>query len=217
MNNILDDEELKEFAGRIAAALNQMPGVIDEQTIENMADLFARQMQIRLAGSLRTSVLRLVQHVVFHSRPYSCSIFFSEGYRPWFDAFWSAHTPHSYWDRYQTYLLVKREMHLEHVRSIDAITSIIVDHLEDPNKVGQWSRRGMVVGQVQSGKTANYIGVACKAADCGYRLIVIMAGMLNALRNQTQRRVDEGFIGKATAGRLAEAREELTNRPTARK
>lgn len=200
MKTTLEDEELKEFAGRIAAALNQMPGVIDEQTIEKMADLFAQQMQIRLVGTLRTSVLRLVQHVVFHSRPYSCSIFFAEGYRPWFNAFWSVHAPHSYWDRYQSYLLVKRRMQLEHVRSIDAITSIIADHLEDPNKIGQWSRRGMVVGQVQSGKTANYIGVACKAADCGYRLIVIMAGMLNALRNQTQRRVDEGFIGKATAG-----------------
>ena len=200
MNSTLSDEELKEFAGRIAAALNQIPVTIDEQIIEEMADLFAKKMQIRLTGQLRTSVLRLVQHVVLHSRPYSFSVF-SEEYRPWFEAFWAANYPHPYWERYQTYLLVKKGMQLEHVRSLDSITSAIVDHLENPNKAGQWTRRGMVVGQVQSGKTANYIGVVCKAADCGYRLIVIMAGTLNALRNQTQYRVDEGFIGKATAGK----------------
>ena len=53
----------------------------------------------------------------------------------------------------------------------------------------------MVVGYVQSGKTANYIGLMNKAADAGYKVIIILAGMLNSLRNQTQHRVDNGFIG----------------------
>ena len=57
------------------------------------------------------------------------------------------------------------------------------------------------MGPVQSGKTANYIGVVTKAADAGYRVIIIIAGLQNKLRNQTQRRVDEGFIGfSSTAG-----------------
>ena len=51
------------------------------------------------------------------------------------------------------------------------------------------------MGHVQSGKTANYIGVVTKAADAGYRVIIIIAGLQNKLRDQTQRRVDEGFIG----------------------
>lgn len=67
-----------------------------------------------------------------------------------------------------------------------------------------WSRRGMVVGHVQSGKTQNYTGLICKAADVGYRLIVVIAGIHNNLRNQTQARIDEGFIGRDT-GRLAHA------------
>ena len=62
----------------------------------------------------------------------------------------------------------------------------------------------MVVGHVQSGKTANYTGLICKAADAGYRLIVVIAGIHNNLRNQTQARIDEGFIGRDT-GRLAHA------------
>ena len=56
----------------------------------------------------------------------------------------------------------------------------------------------MVVGHVQSGKTANYTGLICKAADAGYRLIIVIAGIHNNLRNQTQARIDEGFIGRDT-------------------
>jgi hypothetical protein len=56
-------------------------------------------------------------------------------------------------------------------------------------------RRGLVVGQVQSGKTANYTGLVCKAADAGYKLIVILTGLHNSLRSQTQLRLDEGFLG----------------------
>ena len=70
------------------------------------------------------------------------------------------------------------------------------DRLEDPRRPGPWDRRGMVVGQVQSGKTANYTGLICKAADAGYRLIVVLAGMHNSLRSQTQRRLDEGFLAR---------------------
>ena len=53
----------------------------------------------------------------------------------------------------------------------------------------------MVVGHVQSGKTANYTGLICKAADAGYRLVIVIAGIHNNLRNQTQERIDEGFAG----------------------
>jgi hypothetical protein len=62
----------------------------------------------------------------------------------------------------------------------------------------------MVVGHVQSGKTANYTGLICKAADAGYRLIIVIAGVHNNLRNQTQRRIDEGFVGKDSARMLSQ-------------
>ena len=45
----------------------------------------------------------------------------------------------------------------------------------------------MVMGHVQSGKTANYTGLICKAADAGYKVVIIIAGLHNNLRNQTQR------------------------------
>lgn len=76
--------------------------------------------------------------------------------------------------------------------------SKILGLLQDPTDDGQWNRRGLVIGHVQSGKTANYLGVVAKAADAGYKFIVVIAGIHNNLRKQTQRRVDEGFIGRSS-------------------
>ena len=71
----------------------------------------------------------------------------------------------------------------------------MLDLIQDPTFPGPWDRRGLVVGHVQSGKTGHYTGLVCKAADAGYKVIVVIAGVHNNLRNQTQGRIDEGFIG----------------------
>lgn len=106
-----------------------------------------------------------------------------------------------YWDRYRR-LLAQNGLPPSVVRATDEVTDRILDRLGNPRDMSNWSRRGMVVGHVQSGKTANYTGLVCKAADAGYRLIVVIAGIHNNLRNQTQGRIDEGFIGRDTS-RLA--------------
>ena len=80
-------------------------------------------------------------------------------------------------------------------------TESILRKLENPARHGPWDRRGMVVGQIQSGKTANYTGLICRAADAGYRLIVVLAGIHNNLRSQTQLRLDAGFLGIDTQRR----------------
>ncbi len=122
---------------------------------------------------------------------------FAEEYRPWL-ASAKGNIDWFYWNRYRRYLGEKR-LPPQVIQKIDSITERILDHLEDPKKEGKWSRRGMVVGHVQSGKTDNFIGVVNKAADSGYRVIVVLAGMLNSLRNQTQERLDMGFLGIDTS------------------
>lgn len=123
-------------------------------------------------------------------------------FRPWLrDAKIGGLIDPYYWDRYRQ-LLGKNGLPPGVVRSTDEVTDKILDRLGDPRDMSSWSRRGMVVGHVQSGKTANYTGLVCKAADAGYRLIIVIAGIHNNLRNQTQARLDEGFIGRDTA-RLA--------------
>lgn len=106
-----------------------------------------------------------------------------------------------YWARYRQ-LLLQKGMSPNVIRATDEVTDKVLDRLGNPRDLSSWSRRGMVVGHVQSGKTANYTGLVCKAADAGYRLIIVIAGIHNNLRNQTQSRLDEGFIGRDTA-RLA--------------
>ena len=70
----------------------------------------------------------------------------------------------------------------------------------DPTADGAWARKGLVMGNVQSGKTQNYIGLINKAMDSGYKIIILLGGHLNDLRKQTQERVDEGVIGRTSQG-----------------
>ena len=115
------------------------------------------------------------------------------GFEPWLEDARSGLDPY-YWDRYRQ-LLVSKDFSGHVLATLDSVTDRILGFLENPTKPGEWDRRGMVVGHVQSGKTANYTGLVCKAADAGYKVIVIIAGIHNNLRNQTQRRIDEGFVG----------------------
>lgn len=99
-----------------------------------------------------------------------------------------------YWDRYRE-MLQNEGWPSTVLAAMDRETDRILDGLADPRDEGPWDRRGMVIGNVQSGKTANYIGLMCKAADAGYRVIIVIAGIHEMLRSQTQRRIDEGFLG----------------------
>ena len=107
-----------------------------------------------------------------------------------------------YWGRYQK-LLGKKEFSGQVLATLDDVTNRTLGLLENPDKRGKWDRRGMVVGHVQSGKTANYTGLICKAADAGYRIIVIIAGIHNNLRSQTQMRIEEGFIGRNSSNLMS--------------
>ena len=89
-----------------------------------------------------------------------------------------------YWSRYRKLLSLKG-LPKSVIDATDEVTDRVLNRLGNPRNMSPWSRRGMVVGHVQSGKTANYTGLICKAADAGYRLIVVIAGIHNNLRNQT--------------------------------
>ncbi len=117
-----------------------------------------------------------------------------EKHRPWIHDR-KAQINWRFWRRYERYLKERKGWVPASLISLNELTDTILDRLEDPTRPGSWDRRGMVVGSVQSGKTANYTGLICKAADAGFKLIIVMAGMHNNLRSQTQWRLDEGFLG----------------------
>ena len=97
-----------------------------------------------------------------------------------------------YWNRYRDYL--SESFPQDVVKIINDDTDVVMDNIENP-EIDSFSRFGMVVGHVQSGKTANYSSLVCKAADAGYKFLVVIAGGINNLRDQTQARLNEAFIG----------------------
>ena len=120
---------------------------------------------------------------------------------PWLDAAKVEIEPY-YWNRYRDHL-IREGFATAAITTLDEVTDRVLDLMQHPLREGPWDRRGMVVGHVQSGKTANYTGLICKAADAGYKLIVVIAGVHNNLRSQTQRRIDEGFVGRDSARLLS--------------
>ena len=100
-----------------------------------------------------------------------------------------------FWKRYRVHLAQQEKLGEPILKSLDESTESIVNLCGDPNGNAPFQRRGLIIGDVQSGKTANYIGICCKAADAGYRVIVLLTGTLESLRKQTQQRLDEGFVG----------------------
>jgi len=102
-----------------------------------------------------------------------------------------------YWHRLRRYM--ERKLSVDIVDALDESTDGILGLLEDPKRDGFWDRRGLVVGHVQSGKTSSYSALICKAADAGYKIIIVLAGMHNNLRSQTQIRLEEAFLGYETS------------------
>lgn len=99
-----------------------------------------------------------------------------------------------YWSRYRELLLLNGWSPLV-AGTLDRSMDELLDLLGDPTTTGTWKRRGLVVGDVQSGKTASYAALICKAADAGYRMVILLAGTLENVRRQTQERLDAAFVG----------------------
>jgi len=116
------------------------------------------------------------------------------GHEPWLNS--SRKQDWRYWQRYREWL--ERKLSWKAVEALNQSTDTVLELLEDPLREGRWDRRGLVVGHVQSGKTGNYTGLICKAADAGYKIVIVLAGLHNNLRSQTQIRLEEGFLGYET-------------------
>ncbi|MCX6376459.1 MAG: hypothetical protein NTU88_10585 [Armatimonadetes bacterium] len=115
------------------------------------------------------------------------------GPRAWFEN-WDPSAGY-YWRQQRTYLIDHIGWARPDVESLDDATDRILSHLEDPRPEGppEFSVRGLVMGYVQSGKTANFCALVAKAADLGYKLVIVLSGIHNSLRLQTQRRINRAL------------------------
>ncbi|MEH7393188.1 Z1 domain-containing protein [Bacillus sp. JJ1474] len=103
-----------------------------------------------------------------------------------------------YWTRYRRYLTEVKKWPLEAVQAIDETTNQIMASIGNPKSMEPFDNRGLALGYVQSGKTANFTGLINKAYDLGYKLVIVLSGIHNDLRAQTQIRLNEEVIGNRT-------------------
>lgn len=104
-----------------------------------------------------------------------------------------------FWTRYKDYLIDEKHFSPNVVSTLgeDTLDQKLMNYILNPNVKYQTPvfNRGLIIGDVQSGKTSTYIGFICKAADAGYKVFILLTGTIESLRKQTQERVEEGFIG----------------------
>lgn len=103
-----------------------------------------------------------------------------------------------FWERYYRYLkelgsIDDKSINLLHEKTLPDIMNCLYNPKEKFD--GKRLKRGLIIGDVQSGKTATYSGLICKAADAGYKVVILLAGITESLRQQTQERIDEGIVG----------------------
>jgi hypothetical protein len=187
----------------IDKALNICRAIIGERSSVTPAEINAAIEQC-LSMSMFSAVDRAQLYVELH-KLYNVKqeaykmLFDSERNTPWLLDFKANHQKGDwkFWNRYTTYLQNIKNFAPKVIDEIDRLTDDILDKLYDPTirDVKGIDKQGLVVGQVQSGKTANYTGLICKAADVGFNLIIVLAGLHNNLRSQTQHRLDEDFLG----------------------
>lgn len=122
------------------------------------------------------------------------TIVISDEFKPWYTP--ERRAEHEfYWPAYRQHLLSANGWQPDSIADLDDATTRVVERLSDPYRTDAYQSKGLVVGYVQSGKTANFTGVLAKSIDAGYRLIIVLTGTVELLRAQTQRRIDMELVG----------------------
>lgn len=174
----------------VSMALVALPGdrVPTEEEIREIVNRLAEAFKVD--DPTRTQILQKVmaRRLVKMDTGFALS----EHHVPWVNARRPRIDPF-YWSRFK--LMLQKEWAPGVVTGLDRSTDEILDLLGNPEELDTWKRRGLVMGDVQSGKTATYSALICKAADAGYRFIVLLTGTIENLRRQTQERLDIGFVG----------------------
>ena len=111
---------------------------------------------------------------------------------------------HGYWNRYSQYLREVKDWDINDIQNnIDKPTDTLMNCLLNPALNVEGKRQGLVFGHVQSGKTSHFIGLINKGIDAGYNVIIVLSGIHNDLRRQTQQRIDSDVLGNKTGTKIS--------------
>lgn len=159
-------------------AVAQLPGIVPQELHAEVLEQLERELAHE--RTLRIQDLRMLEDKTRRHRPWLHEV----DRREWY-----------YWPALRLLLLNRPHWVERGIDQLDNATDRILSALESPEEE-TFDVRGLVVGYVQSGKTANYTALAAKAADTGYRVVIVFTGIHDSLRLQTQRRLDAELAGE---------------------
>lgn len=165
---------------------------LDEHEIENILQSVLQQIPLNNEEFEETKNILYSRMAIQMDRGVCIKDY---NHKPWYSAYKSTKDSFPFWQRYREYLIAEKNFPLKVINALDDSTDEIMDMLANPETEETFSRRGLIIGDVQSGKTATYIALINKAADAGYKVIILLTGTIEKLRQQTQGRIDEGFTG----------------------
>lgn len=105
----------------------------------------------------------------------------------------------TYRGRYLLYLEKKLGRSKSMINETERSSLEIIKKVGDPKNTNNFFVKGLVVGSVQSGKTSNFNAVVNSSIDVGYKLIIVLSGIMEDLRRQTQIRTEKEVEGKMIA------------------
>lgn len=164
---------------------DQNDGVTPAHTQERRAVIYSR------LGLSNEVAQAFTERIEVFEKP---STTISKVFEPWYENERKLRTS-VYWDDYEAYLRDVKGWPASSISSLDETTTEVIERLSRPTRPETKQTKGLVVGYVQSGKTANFTGVVAKGIDAGYRLIIVLTGTIEILRAQTQRRMDMELMG----------------------
>lgn len=176
------------------------------KAVDDTADFLKFTKSIELSGEEQKKIENIIKAKSCITMDLGTKIIDFSSYKPWL-ANRKADIEPYYWNRFRDYLLHEKLWNNSVVDSLDKVSDEILNLLGDPKEEGIWKRKGLVLGDIQSGKTSNYTALCNKAADAGYKVIILLTGTLESLRKQTQERIDAGFVGLNSRNVLNRKRE----------
>lgn len=195
-------------------SMNRSEGVaVDSQKVDELVEVAKKQMGDSLTAEEVHIVRSYIESNLYVKHDHDGYVITNDDQE---DREWYTHSDHSnehFWELYREHLINENSLDLSSINLLGEVTlPKLMNCLGNPqDELGkQRVRYGLVIGDVQSGKTSTYGGLICKAADAGMKVVILLAGQTETLRQQTQERMEEDIVGYTI--RIDENKSEKTDR-----
>ena len=194
----MNTDNLESFMKVIQCALDNIQD-ITEETIDKTIDYFKRISKYKELTDIQVQKLKkeIQSKYAMKISDDLIAISSSRNSIPWYD---DNKINHDFWKRYRAKLWNINTDELDK----KTLNNKFINQLGNPIDSSSFKKRGLVIGDVQSGKTATYIGLMSKCADAGYKIFIVLTGTIESLRSQTQKRVNDQFIQENYANALTD-------------